>query len=254
MVDNILNCRFKRPDASVRLICFPWAGGGSVFYSNWGKSVHETIEVYGVCLPGRETRYQEPLCNDLDKLLDDITYSIDKICAGKPFALFGHSLGALLVYEVAVLMKQRYNQEPLHIFVSGMSAPHSETRKGNAVDIRNYTNDEFVELLKHFGGTPAELLENRDMISFFLPALRADYELLPQIKDVNPKDRCLLQCPVDVFDGKDDAQHDLQAWKDISTGHLSIKKFSGGHFYLKDPANILTLCDLISKSLGRCLF
>ncbi|XP_045205154.2 S-acyl fatty acid synthase thioesterase, medium chain-like [Mercenaria mercenaria] len=247
-----LSCRYPRPDASVKLYCFPWAGGGANFYSNWGKFLPETIEVHGVCLAGREARFSEPVYEMVEHLLDDITAAISVSCKGKPFALWGHSLGALLTYEAACHLKSKYNMEPVHIFLSGASAPHSEKRKQSTVNVKGYTDEEFIGLLKHFGGTPTDIIENRELMSLFLPPLRADYELLPQISTKSPPERRVFSCTVDVFDGKDDSEHDLQAWKDISTGPFSITMFDGGHFYLKEEANMKKLCNYVSDALIGC--
>lgn len=249
MTSKVLTCRFPRPDASIKLFCFPWAGGGSIFYSNWGKLLPESIEVHGVCLPGRESRFKDPMYQSLQQLLDNVTDAIHSCCKGKPFAMWGHSLGGLLTYEAACLLKSRYNMEPAHLFVSGVSAPHSEKRKQSTVDIKNYTDDEFIGLLKHFGGTPADIVDNRELIALFLPALRADYELLPQISTESPSEREVFNCPLDVFDGKEDAEHDLKGWQDITTGPFSVTMMKGGHFYLKEEPNQTKLLKHIEISL-----
>lgn len=254
MSGKVLTCRFPRSEASVKLYCFPWAGGGANFYSNWGKILPESIEVHGVCLPGRESRYKDQMYTSLKQLLDEVTSAIHETCQGKMFALWGHSLGALLTYEAACLLKSRYNMEPAHIFVSGASAPHSEKRKQSTINVKGYTDDEFIELLKHFGGTPADIIENRELMSIFLPPLRADYELLPQIGTEAPSERHVLSCSVDVFDGKDDAEHDLQSWKDISTGSFSVTMLDGGHFYLKEETSMKKLCSCVTNSLSKYSF
>ncbi|XP_060576849.1 S-acyl fatty acid synthase thioesterase, medium chain-like [Ruditapes philippinarum] len=255
MADNrsrYLACRYPRPDANVKLFCFPWAGGGANFYSNWGKYLPDTIEVHGVCLAGREGRFNETPYGTLEKLLDDMTVLIKERSNGKPFALWGHSLGALLVYEAACLLKKRDGLEPTHIFVSGTSAPHSEKRKQTTINVKGYTDEEFIGLLKHFGGTPADIIEDRELVALFLPSLRADYELLPQISTEPPSKQGMFSCPVDVFDGKDDAEHDLQAWNDITTGLFSITMLNGGHFYLKEEANMKKLCNYVTNALTGC--
>lgn len=249
MTSKVLTCRVQRPDATIKLFCLPWAGGGSSFYANWAKLLPESIEVHGVCLAGRESRFNDPVYKSLETLLDDVTSAIHASCDGKPFALWGHSLGALNVYEVACRMKKRYNVEPVHMFVSGVSAPHSEKRKKTSVDVRSYTDDEFIEILKQFGGTPADIIENRELMALFLPALRADYELLPQFSTEPPSEREVFSCPLDVFDGKDDIEHDLKAWQDVTKGPFSITMLKGGHFYLKSEQNQTSLCTSIAVAL-----
>lgn len=247
---KVLTCRFPQPYAQCRLICFPWAGGGALFYANWGKLFSSNIEVHAVCLPGREGRYKEPNHSSLSAVLDEVVPAVAEVCKDAPFAFWGHSAGALLSYEVALRLKSQYNIEPVKMFVSGVSAPHSELRKAKTPDVSKKTDDEFIEFLVKLGGTPAEIVKDKEIMKMFLPALRADYLMLHDFSYDHPKDRGFLTCPLDILDGKDDRKHDLEGWKDITTGPHRIQMMNGGHFYLKEKENTDLIVQLISDWLS----
>lgn len=234
---TVLNCRYPQPYAHCKLICFPWAGGGALFYSNWGKLFPSNIEVYGVCLPGREVRFKEPNHTSLSAVLDEVVPAVYELCKDTTFALWGHSMGSLLSYEVALRLKSQYNIEPAKMFVSGVSAPHSEQRKAKTPDVSKFTDEEFTESLVKLGGIPEEIVQHKDIMQMFLPALRADYLMLHDFSYDHPKDRGILTCPLDILDGRDDKKHDLAGWKDITTGCHQIRMMNGGHFYLKEKEN-----------------
>ncbi|KAL3878121.1 hypothetical protein ACJMK2_030493 [Sinanodonta woodiana] len=252
MAQKLLVCRFPRPDAKVRLVFFPWAGGGAAYYVNTGNKFPEKIEVWGVCLAGREGRFKEPPCNSLSAVLEELVTGVYNVCKDKPVAFFGHSLGAILSYETATRLKSRYNIEPVRMFVSGVSAPQSELKKQakRKYDTSKYTDDEFIEFLRKLNGTPAEVLNNKELMSLFLPSLRADYSLVDQhdCDKLPPLDQ-RLSCPIDIFDGVDDVEHDLEGWREVTTGPSTVQKLPGAHFYLKDPENMGRLVQHITDSL-----
>lgn len=246
----MLSCRFPQQSPQCRLICFPWAGGGALFYSNWGKLFSSNFEVQGICLPGRETRFKEANYTRLSEVLDEVVPAIYHLCKDTQFAFWGHSAGALLSYEVALKLKSQYNIEPVKMFVSGVSAPHSERRREKTIDVSKLTDDEFITYLVGLGGTPSELIKNKDIMQMFLPSLKADYAMLKDFSYDHPKDRGLLTCPLDIFDGKDDREHDLEGWKNITNGRSEIRMLNGGHFYLKETENTEVLVRHISNSLS----
>ncbi|XP_069130412.1 S-acyl fatty acid synthase thioesterase, medium chain-like [Argopecten irradians] len=246
MADKVLNCRFRRPTASYQLFCFPWAGGGSNFYANWGNMVPESIEVTGLTLPGREGRFKEPCCSSLETTKREIIEAILPKCRERPFAFWGHSLGALMCFDVARTLKEEYNLEPGRLFVSGVSAPHSEERKKNKVYVKNLNDEEFKDFLKKLGGTPDEILKSEELMALFLPPLRADYGIVDQF-DYDLEQPPPLTCPIDITDGEFDIKHNLKAWGEVTTGKLSIKMLPGGHFYLKEKDNMMRILENISS-------
>lgn len=246
-MEKVINCFMKRPDAVTRLICFPWAGGGSIHYARWGKDLNSSIEVFAVKLPGREGRAKEPFFQDMQQIVNEVVGVLLPVLKEKPFALFGHSFGAFTSFAVADALKRQHNLEPVHLFLSGASAPYSETRI-NAPKRSELPDEDFLKWMSSIGGTPPELLANQEILKLFLPALKADLHVVENYR-CNKPDSPFLSCPVSCFDGRDDIPHDLQAWKSITSGEFTIRKLDGSHFYLKDPTNEKVILDYVTKHL-----
>lgn len=246
-MDRVITCFRRRPDAVSRLICFPWAGGGSIHFARWGNVLNSSIEVFAVKLPGRESRAKEPFFQNMQQVVDEVLGALLPTMREKPFALFGHSFGALTSFAVADVLKQQHNLEPVHMFVSGASAPYSEMRL-NHPKRSELSDEEFLRWMTSIGGTPPELLSNPEVMKLFLPALRADLWLVESYR-CNKPEQPFLSCPVTCFDGKDDIPHDLQAWKEVTSGEFMVKMLDGAHFYLKEASNEKILLDYITKQL-----
>ncbi|XP_037119190.1 S-acyl fatty acid synthase thioesterase, medium chain [Syngnathus acus] len=246
-MEKLITCFKKRPEAVARLICFPWAGGGSIHYARWGNVLNSSIEVLSVRLPGRESRAKEPFFENMQQIVDEVLHLLLPVLKEKPFALFGHSFGAHTSYAVADALKKLHNIEPVHIFLSGAPAPYSETRI-QTTKRSDLSDKDFLKWLGSIGGTPPELLANPEVLQLFLPALKADLHVVENYK-CNTALSPFLSCPVSCFDGKDDIPHDLQAWKDITTGDFLVRMLDGSHFYLKDPGNEQIILDYITKHL-----
>ncbi|XP_070778180.1 S-acyl fatty acid synthase thioesterase, medium chain isoform X1 [Enoplosus armatus] len=246
-MEKVINCFKRKPDALARLICFPWAGGGSIHYARWGNVLNSSIEVFAVKLPGRESRGREPFFQSMQQIVDEVVGVLLPLLKEKPFALFGHSFGAFTSFAVADALKRLHNLEPVHIFLSGASAPYSEIRI-KAPKRSDLSDDDFLKWLVSIGGTPPELLANPDVLKLFLPALKADLHVVESY-ECNKPDGPFLSCPVTCFDGKEDIPHDLQAWKDVTSGDFTVRMLDGAHFYLKDPGNETVLLDYVTKHL-----
>ncbi|XP_039978459.1 S-acyl fatty acid synthase thioesterase, medium chain [Xiphias gladius] len=232
-MERLVSCFKRRPDAAARLICFPWAGGGSVHYARWGNLLSGAIEVFAVRLPGRESRAKEPFLQNMQQIVDEVLGVLLPVLREKPFALFGHSFGAFTSFAVAEALKKLHNLEPVHVFLSGASAPYSEMRI-EAPKRSELSDDDFLRWLVVLG--------------LFLPALKADLRIVENYRCNKPDDP-LLSCPVTCFDGRDDIPHDLQAWKDATSGDFTIRMFEGSHFYLKDSGNEKVILDYVTKHL-----
>ncbi|KAM7373493.1 hypothetical protein PAMP_008340 [Pampus punctatissimus] len=246
-MEKVISCFKRRPDAVSRLICFPWAGGGSIHYARWGNVLSGSTEVFAVKLPGRESRAKEPFFQNMQQIVDEVIGVLLPLLKEKPFALFGHSFGAFTSFAVADALKKLHNLEPVHIFLSGASAPYSEMRI-NAPKRSDLSDDDFLKWLISIGGTPPELLAKPEVLKLFLPALKADLHIVENYK-CNKPDSPFLSCPVTCLDGKDDIPHDLQAWKDITTGDFTIRMFDGSHFYLKESGNEKNILEYVTKHL-----
>ncbi|MDW4909130.1 alpha/beta fold hydrolase [Streptomyces sp. ADMS] len=215
--------------AGARLFCFPYAGAGVTVFRDWGLGLPVDVEALAIQLPGREDRFLERPVAELDELLDMLTPEILPFL-DRPFAFFGHSMGAIICWELSRRLRHAYAIEPFRIFVSGCRAlPLQESRTLREADL---TDAALVTELTRLGGTPRELLENPDFVSFVLPAFRTDLELFTGYgyRPGRP-----LTCPVSVFGGSEDPRVDvarLKDWADLTTGPCDVQVFPGGHFFL----------------------
>jgi surfactin synthase thioesterase subunit len=209
----------------VRLYCLPHGGGSTADYVRWSARM-PGVEVWGVQLPGRGGRVAEQPVTRVDKLVAAIA---DEVGFRAPYALFGHSFGALVVYELAVELRRRGHPLPARIFVSGFPAPH---RPRGTAPIGHLPDEEFLsEVNRRHGGVPEEVRRDPSLLAAVLPALRADYQALESYVYVPEPE---LACPLTVLNGADDAvaAADLAAWQDLTTAPIVRRTFPGGHFYL----------------------
>ncbi|XP_031561904.1 S-acyl fatty acid synthase thioesterase, medium chain-like [Actinia tenebrosa] len=243
-----LRCIFKKQAPSVYLLCFPWAGGGASYYAaKWGKNFPDNIEVYGVCLAGRENRFSEPFCTDWKVLVEEICRDIHKDLENKQFVLWGHSLGAGIAFETARYLKKHYGLEPSHLLISGTSGPEVPRTSAGASRL---SNEQLADKIKHWGGTPQAILDNKDIMDISVRILRADLTLLENYRFVpDNSDMVVLSCPITCFDGSADLHHQ-EGWSQVTNGAYNRHVISGGHFYfMNNPISEKSLLDLITSTV-----
>lgn len=216
------------PSARLRLYCFPYAGGGIPTFRQWIPNFPPDYELTIVQLPGRGSFLREKPVVEMDLLIPDLLRVLqpDLDC---PYAFFGHSLGALVSYEIAKVFLERGVRQPLHLFVSGRGAPQVPDPNQPIYDL---PDSQFVEKIRQFNGTPQEILANEELMQIFLPILRADFTLNETYTFRPGK---LLTCPVTAFGGDRDGRvpaESLQAWKDLTIGKFQSIVFPGDHFFL----------------------
>ena len=204
-------------------------------YRNWHTFLPESIGVYAAQLPGRGDRLTEPPFLDLPVLIDPLAEAI-KPYLDKPFAFFGHSMGALIAFELARKLRSEYGVEPAHLFVSGRRAPHLPDSEPVTY---NLEEAEFIEELRRLNGTPREMLENPELMQLMGPALRADFRVCQTyVYTDGPR----LRCPITVFGGLKDAdvtRENLQPWRDHTGGSFMLRLLPGDHFFLHSSCAIL---------------
>lgn len=222
-----------RAEAAIRLFCFHHAGGGSSLFRPWAAGLASYAEVVLVELPGRENRRDEPLKHSLDEVIDELLPAIVGLL-DKPCVLFGHSMGALLVLELARRLQAAGQGASLKkLFFSACHPPHLPRRT-----ISQLPDAEFLRTLESMGGTPANVLAHADLMAMFLPILRADFSICESSSDYPAP---LLSCPIVVYGGIDDAisLDDLASWRRYGGASFQMKLFPGSHFYLKTHRSLV---------------
>lgn len=215
---------------AVRLFCFPHGGGAPAEYARWARNL-PGLEVCAVQLPGRGTRVRENPFTDLDALVDAVTEQVP-FGPGR-FVFFGHSLGALIAFEVARRLRARGCRLPERLIVSAFPAPH---RPHTAPTVHQLPDGDLVaEVNRRHGGVPPEVLTEPTLLQLVANQLRADYQVLESYRW---REQAPLPVPVTVFAGRDDAVAGAEVldWQRHTTEPLRTHWFPGGHFYLRDGA------------------
>ena len=235
-----------RPRA--RLFCFPFAGAGASAYRLWSTGLPAELEVCAVQLPGREGRWREPPHTRIDTLvaalLPELQPHLDL-----PFAFFGHSMGGVLAAETTLALSARAGPMPQHLFVSARRAPHLADPDPLLADLSDA--DFIAEINRRYGGIPAEVLRDEEMMALVLPGLRADVRALESYRSL-PAAR--IGCPLSVFGGTEDSRASaaqLEAWRELANAGFRMRTFPGDHFYI-NPRRADVLAD-ISATLAPML-
>jgi surfactin synthase thioesterase subunit len=220
-------CPAPRPFASLRLICFPHAGGSAVFYRPWSEAVSPAVEVHAVQYPGRADRLRDPLIPDLPQIARLVAGAVAPLL-DRPLVFFGHSMGAAVAYEAARVLQARGNA-PVHLFVSSAIAP--QDRSGVA-RVSDGDDEALVAEMSRLGGTEAEILQDREMREIVLPYVRNDFHAIEHyVRTPGPP----LTIPVTAITG--DADPDVTPernarWSEATTGAFKSLVLPGDHFYL----------------------
>ena len=223
------------PQARLRLFCFPYAGGAASVYYAWPGRLPPTVELCPFQLPGRGARSRETPFTGLDEVVE-ASYRDFLPYLDKPFAFFGHSMGALLGFEFARRLQGHYGISPLHLFVSGRGAPHlpdTDTPRHLMPD------PELLDELRRLKGTPQEILDNPELLQLMLPLLRADFSICETYVH---RGGVTLDCPLTALGGLEDedvSRDSLEQWRDHTSAAFSLRMFPGGHFFLHSAEGLL---------------
>lgn len=229
--------RALNPQARLYLFCFPYAGGGAQIFNSWQRAFTAPtgIQVCPVQYPGRGGRLSESAFTDCRALVEAFVPHILPLL-DKPFAFFGHSMGAIIAFEVAQLLRRQLGLQPAHLFVSGRRAPQIPSRQPPTY---NLPDAEFTEELRRLNGTPTQVLEHSELMQLVLGIIRADF-MLTQTYTFAPEPP--LSCPMSIFGGLQDegiTREHLAAWCEQTTGGCSLRMFSGDHFFLQTAEGLL---------------
>jgi surfactin synthase thioesterase subunit len=219
-----------------KLICFPFAGAGAALFRPWADALADTQVVTAVQLPGRESRFAEDPYTRVEHAIDDLEAELDVLLDGAAdLTLFGHSLGAVLAYELALRVGHAAPGLPCRLIVSGSPSP-SRPRARRASGL---SDAEFLAQVREFAGYSHPSLEDPEMRELLLPVLRADVEMHEAYSSL---DKALLEMPVIAVRGRDDelvSAAEIAAWQTVTTRPLQTVEVEGGHMYLADRPDLL---------------
>lgn len=231
--------------ARVRLFCFSHAGGGASAYRTWPREAPADIDVCAVQLPGREERIREPLLASIDVVAREASLALLPYL-DRPFAIFGHSLGALVGFEVARELRRR-GHLPEHIFASGRVAPDEPT---SLPPIHSLPDSVFLEeMQRRYRAIPAAVMQEPELLELFTPLLRADLGLIETYRYVEGEP---FACPITALGGVDDhmcSRDQLAAWERQTRGDFLLRMLPGDHFFVNpERAEVLRI---IASRLGQ---
>lgn len=243
----MVNHWFGVPDNSIdhraSVIAFPFAGGSAAVFRGW--RLRHGVGLVPALLPGREKRLSESPHKRILSIVADVADHLPT-SAGLPLVLFGHSMGALIAYELALELTRR-GDAPAGLIVSGASAAHLAPTRD---PIHQLSDADFAAALRSLGGTPAAVFEHRELLDLLLPMLRADFEAV-ETYDYSSSNE-LVACPVAAYAGADDdlaTPSAVAAWRDVCAGSCTMTTFTGGHFFITDCAPEVA-AQLSSDTLG----
>lgn len=233
-------------DKVPRLICFPHAGGSASYYFPFSGAMAATgaAEVSVVQYPGRQDRHKEPCLTDLREMAAYVVESVVATDDGRPVSLFGHSMGALLAFEVALQLQERAVLPADQLFVSGRRSP-SRPRSEN-VHLRDEQG--LLREVRELNGTGSSILDDPDVREMILRPMRADYRAL-ETHRYSPTRR--LQAPITAFVGDSDPRtsvDDAGQWGAVTSGDFDLQVLPGGHFYLVEQWT--TVAELLGRKLA----
>jgi len=223
-------------------VCFPHAGGAASYFDPFARALDGRVDVVALQYPARQERLSEP-CIDSVTGLRDAILPVLEARLDQPFALFGHSMGAVVAYEVARVLEQRHGAVPVALFASGRRAPSTRRHE----DVHRGDDDRLLRTVALLGGTPPQLLDDEDVRAMMLPALRGDHKAIETYEwQAGPEP----SCPIVALVGDADpltTRAEAAAWRAHTTGDFSLRSYAGGHFYL--AAHQAELVDLVSEFL-----
>ncbi|MGD9647813.1 MAG: thioesterase II family protein [Pirellulales bacterium] len=232
-LDEAVEIYVPRPDARLRLVCLPYAGGSAAAFRGWPAELPSHVELWGVQLPGRASRRDEPPLTRMESLVEvlaaELVAAHSAALGSKPFALCGHSMGALVAFELARRLRDRYELPVAGLLVAGRGAPHVPD-PGPALACGS--EPALVAELRRLGGAPAAVLDDPQRRARLLRLIRADFAVCETYAFAPA---AALDCPIGVFGGVED--HDwplptLEAWQQHTSGECRVHVLPGGHFFI----------------------
>ncbi len=241
---NVWFTKYKQNNnATIRLFCFHYAGGSASTFRGWVEDLDDFVELIAIQLPGRENRYGEMLINNINQIIDNLSLHFNQYL-NKPFVFLGHSLGALIAFELVRSLRRKGKPQPKQLIVSATRAPQV---KFNKHIIHKLDDANFSKELMKYNGMPRVIIENKELFSLLMPIVRADFCVSETYQYLHERP---LSCPITAFGGLNDntfSQEDLVRWKDQTVSSFNDHYFQGDHFFIKSSYN--EVINIVNKIL-----
>jgi surfactin synthase thioesterase subunit len=230
----------------IKLICLPFAGGSKYAYHRYVRLAPDWLEIIPIDLPGRGSRMNETLLTDMDAIVDDVMSHIRDITV-YPYAIYGHSMGALIALLVTRRIRKEKLNEPLHLFVTGHGGP---SVNDDRVIRHKLPEPQLIDELLSLNGMPQEILDDKVLMDFFLPVIRADFQA---IETFEYQAESKLDLPITCIIGREEkiTVEKAQAWENETYGNVDVRRFPGKHFFIFEHDK--EVIRLISKMLDQSL-
>lgn len=226
----------------IKLFCLPYAGGSASVYYKFKRYMTDGIELCPVELAGRGSRISQPCYDTLEQAADDVYGIIKNKIEDAQYAIFGHSLGSILAFEVIRRLKANGDKAPVHAFLSGSRPPH---RLNKDKPLHGLPDDLFIKEILALGGTDKDVFQNEELRKYFVPLLKADFRIVENYKFDNKFEK--LNIGITIFNGKNDkiTNNEMQDWQMYTSGAFNLYEFEGNHFFInthtKEVAKIINL-------------
>ncbi len=234
----------------IKLFCFPFAGGSAAIFNKWRTLLDKSIEFFPVELAGRGRRIREPMYNSISEAVDDVFKIVSPDAGKMPYALFGHSMGSVIAFELTYKLRENNLTEPVHLLFSGRGAPHipgDDKKKYHLMP-----ENEFKEEMILLGGTAREFFNHPELLEVFLPLLRSDLRVNESYEYKEKPGK--LDCSITILNGLKDEDvkpEEVEEWRAHTNHHCTIHNFPGGHFFINDETE--KIVEIVNNSLTPLL-
>jgi len=234
------------PDNETTLICFPYAGGNTHGFASWEKVLPQGWNLLSIQYPGRLSLMGLPPEKKVNSLVQKIYENVRPYLENKKIIFFGHSLGALVSFELSKLMERKGHDPITALFVSACVSPDLV---GKEEGIHHLSDDDFLKIISKYGGTPNELLRDKELMNFFVPVLKSDFCMYETYEDKHDES---VQCPLIAIGSHQDTYapvKEMRNWKNYTSHDHKLIPVQGDHFYIHDQHS--NFAELFQISLGQ---
>lgn len=230
----------------MKLFCIPFAGGSESMYFEWQKYLSSTITLNPVLLKGRGRKINEKFYSSIEEAVDDIFKHNFQAIEDENYAIYGHSMGGLLAYEIYYKIIEEGIKEPSHLFFSGCKAPHLSREKKKISDL---SDEKLLLELEQMGGTKKEFIDNNELMEIFLPVIRSDFNMIEKYNYIQKDYK--INCGVTILNGNRDdiTLTELLSWKELIQEKYKIHNLDGDHFFLE--SNLKNITSIINYTLTQ---